>query len=353
MLVEIPSKFYNGNILLSKKDIAGKTPTMFFTMGNRSAGKTTYFLLDMLSSFKENGEEFVLLYRKRYETTGAVKLFDDILQQYPVFGKEIIDKPIADGLIRELYLDGKKMAYALSIGNPDTLKKYSPIFSKVTKGLFDECLLEYGKYLPSEIEKFIAVAISIGRGGGSQSRNITWYMLGNKTSLMNPWFISLGVHKRLRNDTKFLRGNGWVLEVNLNLSAQAAIKNNDISRIFEGNKQLSYAIGDDYLLDATCFIEKPKGKMKYLFTIFYGNKTYGVREVQNSGIIYINKHADPSSHFKMSFLPGDHNQNNIMLNKSCFIFHAVREAYFSSMLRFDDLETKNMIIDLLAVDLYK
>lgn len=353
MIVDIPERYYNGDKILSKKDLDGIEPSMYLCVGNRSGGKTTFYLIKCLSDFREKGEQFVLLYRMRYETSGATEVFDDILEQYPVLGKEISDKPIADGLIRELYIDGEKCAYALSINNPDVLKKYSPMFGKVTQGIFDEMILEHGKYLSREIEKFIATAVSIGRGGGSQSRTIRWYLLGNNVTLMNPWFISLGIHKRLQSNTRFLRGRGWVLEISVNESAKEELRKNDISRIFEGNKQISYMEGDTWLLDASTFIENPKGRNRYLFTIYYGNKTYGVREFYNLGIIHIGKKADPSSHFNMSFIPDNHTQNVIMLNKSTFIFHSIRNAYFNSALRFEDLETKEMIIDLLGIDLYK
>lgn len=353
MIVDIPSKYYNGEKLLSKKDLDGIDPSMFLCVGNRSAGKTTYYLIKCLSDFKEKGEQFVLLYRMRYETSGAVKVFDDILVQYPELGKEMADKPIADGLIRELYIDGEKCAYALSINNPDVLKKYSPMFGKVTQGIFDEMILEHGKYITREIEKFIATTVSISRGGGSQSRTIRWYLLGNNVTLMNPWFISLGIHKRLQSNTRFLRGRGWVLEIAINESAKEEIKKNDISRIFADNKQISYMQGDAYLLDADMFIEKPKGRNRYLFTIHYGNKSYGVREFYDIGIVHIGKKADPSSHFNMSFTPDNHSQNVIMLNKSTYIFHSIRDAYFNSALRFEDLETKEIVIELLGIDLYK
>lgn len=326
---------------------------MLLSIGIRSAGKTTYYLLHCVSDFIEKGEQFVLLYRKRYETTGAIKLFSDILEQYPVLGKEVTDKPIADGLIREIYLDGKQMAYALSINNPDTLKKYSPMFGKVTQGIFDELILEHGGYIKKEIEKFIAVAISIGRGGGKQSRDITWYMLGNNVTLMNPWFISLGIYKRIQSNTRYLRGDGWVLEVVKNDSAKKELKENKLNKIFAGNEQLSYITGDSYLVDGSCFIGAMTGKNRYLFTIHYGTTAYGVREFYNEGIIYINKKPDPTAHFQVSFVPGNHTQNVIMLNKSCFIFKAIRDAYNNSALRFDDMSTKNMMLDVLAVDLYK
>lgn len=346
---ENESIYYSGRELLSKKDLDGDTPSIFISAGTRSAGKTFYFLQKCLEDFRNGLGKFILVYRHRYETSGAEEIFNDVLSINPHLGKAVTTKSIADGLIRELKIDEESFGYAVCLQNTDEIKKYSPVFGEVTQGIFDEFILENGRYLTNEIKKFHSLALSIARGRGKQSRYIAWYFLGNKVTLMNPWFIYLGIYKRIKKDTHFMRGKGWVLEFVDNESAKKAIDNNPLSKIFDS----TYAKGDEWLLDANTFIETPEGKNRYIMTINSDGRGYGVREYYNEGIIYISEKPDPSCKFLITIKNGDHNQNTIMLKKSSILFSYIRESYNNASLRFDSIRTKEMVMDLLAIDLYK
>ena len=54
-------KYYDGTKLLSLSDVNGNKPELYFAVGNRSGGKTTYFNRLLVNRFKKRGEKFLLL----------------------------------------------------------------------------------------------------------------------------------------------------------------------------------------------------------------------------------------------------------------------------------------------------
>ena len=164
--------YYNPKKILSIKDLDNETPSIYIITTNRSAGKTTSFLKKSLEDYKENKSQVVLMYRYKYELKASADIYKDVLTLYPDLGVEMKCVPHADGLYYELFLDNESFGYAVSLANPDALKKYSPIFSKVKQIIFDEFQTETGKYLPKEIKKFQSLYLTIARGGGKQSRKV-------------------------------------------------------------------------------------------------------------------------------------------------------------------------------------
>ena len=63
--------YYDGGKLLSLKDIDGETPTFYLAVSNKTAGKTTYFERLLLNRFFKKGKLFALLYRFKYQLSGA------------------------------------------------------------------------------------------------------------------------------------------------------------------------------------------------------------------------------------------------------------------------------------------
>lgn len=345
--------YYNPQQLLNKKDLDGAIPSIYIVTTNRSAGKTTSFLKKSLADYQNNKSQLVLLYRYNYELSACADIFKDVMRLYPEYGEEMKAIPHARGLYYELFLDGETFGFAVSLSNPDALKKYSPIFADVQNMIFDEFQSETGKYLTKEVEKFQSVYLTIARGGGQQSRHVNVYMLGNMVTIMNPYFINLGIHKRLKDNTNFMRGNGWVAEFGFNESASNAIKNNTFFKAFSNEDYMNYSTEKVYLHDADIFIDKPKGRAKYLCTIMHDGTAYGVREYYDEGIIYISHKPDNSCKQVIAFKASDHNQQTIMLNHYSYLWKNIRDAFNNGYLRFDDMKAKSAIFDILSVDLYK
>lgn len=69
--------------------------------------------------------------------------------------------------------------------------------------LFDEFQSETNHYASNELNKLISVHTSLARGEGEQCRYLPIFMLSNNVSLLNPYFVALGVSTRLRESTNF------------------------------------------------------------------------------------------------------------------------------------------------------
>lgn len=345
--------YYNPQKILNMKDLDGDSPSIFIITTNRSAGKTTAFLKKSLEDFKKYKKQTVLFYRHSYELNACSAIFKDVMTIYPEYGEEMKAFPHAKGLYYEMFLDDETFGYAVSLNNPDALKKYSPIFASVGNIIFDEFQTETGKYLAKEVQKLQSIYLTIARGGGKQSRKVNLFMLGNMVSIMNPYFINLEIHKRLKDNTNFMRGNGWVAEFGFNDSASKAIKGNSFFKAFANEDYMSYSTEKVYLHDADIFINKPKGRAKYICTIVHDGMSFGVREYFDEGVLYVSHKPDNSCKQVIAFKASDHNQNTIMLTHYSFLWKNIRDAFNNGYLRFDDMKAKSAIFDILAVDLYK
>lgn len=345
--------YYNPTQLLRMRDLEGLKPAIYIVSKNRSAGKTFAYLKKFLEDFKKDGKQFGLIYRHKYEISSSAELFDDIQRMNPELRGDITSVSYSGGLFYELRMDDKTLGWSFSMNSPDALKKHSPKFSQITQMFFDEYQTESGKYLDKEIEKFQSLYLTIARGGGKQARHVDIYMCGNNVTLMNPYFIKFGIHKRLKDDTKFMRGNGWVAEFGFNQSASNAIKSNSFFQAFKDEKYMAYSTENVYLSDASIFVGKISGRSKYLFTILHESTLYGVREYYDKGVMYISKQPDNSCRQVITFKASDHNANTMMLSHYSYLWKNIKDAYAKGWLRFDDIQTKKDIFDIIGVDLFK
>lgn len=99
------SEFYDGNRLLSMRDLNGKKPEIYICTSNRSAGKTTFFNNYVVNRFKKYGEKFMLVYRYNYELDDVADKFFKDLEAIFYPGQIMESKRRASGIFHELFLD--------------------------------------------------------------------------------------------------------------------------------------------------------------------------------------------------------------------------------------------------------
>ena len=235
------TKYYDGTKLLSMKDINGNKPEIYMCTTNRTGGKTTYFGRLCINRFINKGEKFGLIYRYNYELDDVTdKFFKDIGSLF-FPNMTMTSKRRASGIFHELFLDEKSCGYAFSLNSADQIKKYSHLFNDIERMLFDEFQSETNHYCSDEVKKLLSVHTSVARGQGEQVRYVPVYMLSNPVSIINPYYIEMGISERLRDNTKFLRGDGFVLEQGYVDSASKAQKESGFNRAFSKN---SYVAAD-------------------------------------------------------------------------------------------------------------
>lgn len=342
------SKYYDGTKLLSMLDINGNKPEIYMCTTNRTGGKTTYFGRLCINRFLNKGEKFGLLYRYNYELDDIVdKFYKDLGSLFfPTYTMQ--SKRRAKGTFQELFLNDKSCGYALSLNNADQIKKYSHLFSDIQRMIFDEFQSETNHYCDNETKKFISIHTSIARGQGEQVRYVPVYMLSNPVSIINPYYVEMGISGRLKDDTKFLRGDGFVLEQGYIESASIEQKNSGFNRAFSKNSYTAYSSECVYLNDNKAFVEKPAGKSKYLCTLRYKGSDFALREYTESGLIYCDDKADSSFLTRISVTTDDHNINYVMLKRNDFFLSNLRYFFEHGCFRFKDMRCKEAVLSALS-----
>ena len=342
------TEFYDGTRLLSTLDVNNNKPEIYICTSNRSAGKTTWFSRYAVNRFLKNGEKFMLLYRFNYELDDvADKFFKDISTLF-FDGSVMTSKKRASGIYHELFIDKKSCGYAVSMNSADQLKKYSHLFSDTSRILFDEFQSETNHYCPNEIKKFISIHTSVARGQGEQSRYVPVIMIGNPVSIINPYYVELGISNRLRENTKFLKGNGFVLEQGFVENASKAQQLSAFNRAFANNEYVAYSSENIYLNDNKAFIEKMTGNSKYIATIKYQGNNYAIREYAEHGIIYCDDKPDLSFSFKITVSADQHTVNYVMLKKNDFFINILRYYFERGCFRFKNLKCKECILNTIS-----
>lgn len=340
--------YYDGTKILSMLDLDNKKPEIYMVTSNRTGGKTTYFGRLLVNRFLQRGEKFALLYRYDYELSGvAEKFFKDIKGLF-FPDKEMSSKPMMHGKFHELYLDGVACGYAMAINNADAIKKNSHLFSDVCNMFMDEFQSETNKYCNDEVKKFISIHTSIARGQGKQVRYVPVFMCANPVSLINPYYTALGISNRLRSDTKFLRGHGYILEQGYNEGASKAQAESGFNKAFASDSYVQYSAQATYLNDSNAFIEKPEGTCTYVATLKYMGKEYAVKEYTELGIIYCDDRADKTYPYKISITTEDHNINYVMLKSNDMFLSQMRYFFERGCFRFKDLQCKETILQALS-----
>ena len=344
------NKYYDGTKLLSLMDLNGNKPEIYICTTNRSAGKTTYFARLCVNKFLQKDEKFCLIYRYNYELDSvADKFFKDINGLFfPDYSMKSERK--ANGIYHELFLYkngsdvGVPCGYAISLNSADQLKRFSHLLSDVERMFFDKFQSETNHYCSNEIQKLISIHTSIARGQGKQIRYVPIYLCGNPVSLLNPYYIELGISNRLKSNTKYLKGDGFVLEQGFNESASENQKLSPFNRAFAANKYVAYAAENIYLNDANAFIEKPEGTGRYICTLKCDGKEYGVREYTDQGFIYCDDRPDKTFRIKLAVTTNDHNVNYVMFKNNQMFFFQMKQYFEKGCFRFKNLQCKAAIL---------
>lgn len=340
--------YYDGTKLLNLYDLYSDKPEIYMCTGNRTGGKTTYFGRYFVNRFLKFQEKFMLLYRFSYELDNvADKFFKDIKELF--FPQNVMtQKKQAKGCYLELFLDDVHCGYAVDLNHAELVKKYSHFFSDVQRILLDEFQSESNTYIPKEITKFRSIHTSVARGQGKHVRYVPVYLVGNSVSLLNPYYAAFGVANRINKNTKFLKGNGWVLEQCYIDAAARAQKESAFNRAFLNQEYLEYAAENAYLNDNFAFIEKPNGRSTYVCTIRCKRKEYGVRMFDESGKVYADHKPDKYHPCKIVTTLDDMTTNYVMLKKYDSMITMLRYFFQNGCFSFQDLEAKDAILTTLA-----
>lgn len=342
------SKFYDGTRLLSLKDLRGEVPEIYMCSTNRSGGKTTFFTRLCVRKFLKTGSKSMYLYRYESELSDACdKLFKEVNQLF-FHGHTFTAESRAKGAYLELFTDGQPSGYVCALNTSEKLKRMSHLFADTDRIFFDEFQSEYNHYCTDEVKKFQSLHTTVARGGGKSVRYVPVIMCSNFVTMLNPYYSAMGVSSRLKSDTKFLRGNGWVLEQGIVESARQAFMESAFNRAFAESDYNKYASELVYLNDDECMVEKLRGKSRYILTFKQGGNKYSMKEKLETGHIYVTKQIDHSFPRKICTDVKDVDTSFTLISKADVIIQTLRQCFSGGSFRFNDFECKDATIKLLS-----
>lgn len=341
------SIYYDGVKLLSMKDLRKQRPEIYISDGNRTAGKTTYFNRLMINRFKRKGLKFGLIYRYKYELEGvADRFFKDIKGLF--FKNDILKGNIIEKNYTLLSLNGEVCGYALPLKGADFIKKHSHLFNDIDMLLFDEFQPEDGIYLKDEVKRLRSIHTSIARGKGKLVRYVPLVMCSNSVDLLNPYYMAMGISERLKEDTKFLRGDGWVMEHVYNPAAAEAQKQSGFNRAFSGDKYGEYLTSNKYLNNSAAFVEKMTGDNKLLCNFISAGEYYAIRLYESTQLLYISDNPD-KTRLTYAITALDHFKGSVLLNKKMPLYQSTRAAFDLGRIRFKNQKCKHALFTFLSI----
>ena len=318
-----------------------------FVVGVRGGGKTFNTILHAIRRFEKTGEQFIYLRRRAVDLDdsctgqkGGGDLFSDIRHQGYFEGIDM--KVVADksgGY--NFYYNDKIMGYGKALSTA----RRSTSLPHVKLIIFDEFLIDdsigHDRYLNSGNEMFLFNNFyeTIARG-----RDIPTIFLGNAFSMVNPYFIELGIRIDQPEDNRIYSGKFWTV---LFWKEQGFIEQRQKTQFFQATAETSFsehAFSNKFYLDRKDFVRKRSKDSEHQFSLVYLDRTYGVWVDWEKGEYYVStKGANTTREKTISMSLADNKPNNVSIRRyrNMPFMRAFRMAVDNNSVYFDSLETYN------------
>ena len=315
-----------------------------FVVGVRGGGKTFNTLLHAIKRFEKTGEQFIYLRRRAVDLDDACHrkeggdLFSDIRHKGYVKGVDI--KVVADksgGY--NFYYNDDIMGYGKALSTA----RRSTSLPLVELIIFDEFLIDdtvgHDRYLNSGNEMFLFNNFyeTIARG-----RDIPVVFLGNSFSMVNPYFLELGIRIDKPIDNKIYKGKFWTVLLWKDEEFLSTREQTQFFQATKGTKMHEHAFGNTFYLDRKDFVRKRSKDSEHQFSLVYLGKTYGVWVDWDKGEYYVSKKGANTTRDKtISMSLADNKPNNVSIRRyrNMPFMRAFRMAVDNNSVYFDNQET--------------
>lgn len=271
------------------------------SLGSRSIGKSTGWLIQSIYDYLKYGKRFIYLRRTDDEVKMTAPSACDssfmILRDagYPIFNV--------------LALKGKFWLYRKEDDeNPEEIGMYFSLsqsykFKSANFGAANYCRIIYDEFINTDASKYLGKQTNItyeydrclelyqtvDRGIGRPYRNETQFVfIANVASYYNPVCIGLGVDRYLRTDSKNIapKGKYWICEQTASVKATDDIRNS-YGYLLSDEANRAYAY-DSIAFDAKMnFVKRLNCPMQGRFNIKYNDEVYGIYYVPSENCMYM------------------------------------------------------------------
>lgn len=282
---------YSGKFYNVKKALTYNKPVIAVT-GERSAGKSTNVAIYVLLDYLVNGHHFAYIRRHRTDTYSTCKTFFNnavmIIQSFDDFkiygfkyhaGKYFIATELDAETQEPLYVE---CGFAAPLSQEEDLK--SSVYSDTFTIIYDEFISkDPNRYLGTkdnperEWDALTSLYQTIDRGIGRPFRNeVRMFLLGNKATLYNPIFLTLGVCEYIVNGAHFVapKNEVWVWEDVQGIDATEQMKDSfGYAMSTEFTKKYAY---ENEGVDNDQFVCKVPKESQYKYTLKLNGQLYGI-----------------------------------------------------------------------------
>jgi hypothetical protein len=329
-----------------------------FAVGVRGGGKTFNSLKFCIERFiKTKGEEeFVYLRRRQVDLDDACSggkgkgdLFSDIRAK-GYFTKHHLKVTADKSGGYNFYLNDKVMGYGNALSTSSSRRSTSK--PKVKRIIFDEFLIDDSlgstqRYLNHGDEMFLFNNYyeTVARG-----RDIQVLFIGNAFSMVNPYFISLGIRLSDVKNNHIYKGKAWTVVFWKDEEFINERKKTQFYQATEDSKFNDHAFGNSFYLDRKDFLSKRPKDSEHQFSIVYLGKTYGVWVDWEKGAYYVSsKGANTTREKTISMSLADNKPNNVSIRRyrNMPFIKAFRMAGDNNSIFFDSQEAFNSMSEII------
>jgi hypothetical protein len=326
-----------------------------FVVGVRGGGKTFNSLKEAIEKHLKERKagrqwEFIYLRRRVVDLDDACNgskgdgdLFSDIRAKGYFEDHELKVTADKSGGYN-FYCDGKIMGYGKALSTAAGRRSSSKPYVK--RILFDEFLIDDSagtnqKYLNSGQEMFLFNNFyeTIARG-----RDIPVVFIGNAFSMVNPYFIGLGIRIPDPQNNKIYKGKVWTVLFWKDEEFINERKKTQFYQANEGTEFNDHAYGNSFFLDRPDFIKKRDKDSEHQFSIVYLGNTYGVWVNWDKGVYYVSsKGASTTKDKTISMSLADNKPNNVNIRRyrNMPFIKAFRMAVDNNSVYFDSQQAYN------------
>lgn len=354
MKKDIYGDFYNPTRLIS----TGKP--YLFSLGVRSCGKSTGWLIHILKEFMKSGKQFIYLRRddKELQKT-AESAFTNAVLIYNRYYEGREDFPQIESFeykAGKYYINGEFAGYAIAL---NVQQKYKSLpFAGIFWIVYDEFLIAKsgGQYLGGkdnmfkEVEAIYSLFVSCDRGIDTPFRNeVRVVFIGNVETYMSPVFMRLGIDKFLTKETRFLnpKNEGWAVEQTVEVKV---LKDSEKSNAFllSSDYGKSYTFGGGLFDDK--FIGRPEGKIYPMFNVKYNEMIYGIGQSEFGDVFVSSKPYNVR--VNLALTGPDHAPNYRLVKewRGSYYMTALRDAITSGRIYYETQKAKYAIETFFAYD---
>ena len=316
-----------------------------FLIADRGIGKTFGGKQYCIKHYIKKKKKFAWI--RRYgtdlgETFGDSKepnkFFKDIEVKFPThtFTTENDER----GKIKYCLMDDKIIGYGMSLKSAESLKGTQ--YNDVDTIILDEFLVGDGgsRYIKDEPMYLLSIIESIAR-----MRKIRVILLGNATSVVNPYFEFFNVHLPYESEYQLFKNNTILVAYIKNNKYREVKKQTEFGKLIAGTKYESYAVENKFINDTNAFIKKKTAKARLFCNIILNNTMYGVWMDQMD--MFISRKYNLNYNVTITFDYKSHNEKTLLLKSKNVFMQNITKHYQNASLYFENQNIKHAIIDLL------